>query len=211
MYGPLVARPRTSSAFRLELRSLVRARVFSKRNQRGQGLVEFALILPIMVSLVGVSIDIARLYFAWIDVESATRHAAQWIATDPGYETTGGYYDDSDSANYCGQPGVATGFPCTEAPGTDAKTVLDRELKFAFTKVTDVPTCATVTVPTVYAVIQESPSTLNADGGSAAYPVATAKVITCLPFRSFFSYPLLTHDGVWPIAIERTFTIVVGR
>jgi Flp pilus assembly protein TadG len=191
--------------------SPLRARASTKRDQRGQGLVEFALILPIMVAFLGISIDIARLYFVWIDVESATRHAAQWIATDPGYTTTGGYYDQLDTANYCGQPGLAAGFPCTDPPGTDAKTVLDREVKVTFTKVTTAPTCATVTVPTVYAVIQNSPSIADSDGGSGAYPVATAKVIACLPFHSFFSYPILTQNGAWHIAIERTFTVVVGR
>lgn len=191
--------------------SPLRTRHSSKHHQRGQGLVEFALILPIMVAMLGISIDIARLYFVWIDVESATRHAAQWIATDPGYTTTGGYYDQSDAANYCGLPGAAAGFPCTDAPGTDAKTVLDREVKVVFTKVTTAPTCATVSAPTVYAVIQDSPSVSDADGASAGYPVATAKVIACLPFRSFFSYPLLTQNGAWHIAIERTFSVQVGR
>jgi Flp pilus assembly protein TadG len=191
--------------------SLLRARAGSKQKQRGQGLVEFALILPIMVAFVGIAIDIARLYFVWIDVESATRHAAQWVAEDPAYATTGGYYEILDTTNYCGQPGVATGFPCSGPPGTDAKTVLDREVKVTFTKVTTPPTCATVSVPTVYAVIQDSPSVLDSDGASVAYPIATAKVVACLPFRSFFSYPVLTQNGAWHIAIERTFTVVVGR
>lgn len=183
----------------------------SRRSERGQGLAEFALILPVFVTLVGVSIDIARLYFNWIDLESATRHAAQWVATDPAYSTTGGYYDASDTANYCGTPGVATGFPCAGPPGTDAKTVLDRETGTTFTKVTAVPTCGTVSVPTVYAVIQDSPSTSSSDGGSTAYPVATVRVIACLPFRSFFAYPFVTHNGAWQIAIDRTFSVVVGR
>ena len=164
-----------------------------------------------MVAFLGISIDIARLYFVWIDLESATRHAAQWVAEDPAYTTSGGYYDSSDTANYCGQPGAAAGFPCAGPPGTDAKTVLDREVKETFTKVTDAPTCASVSVPTIYAVIQDSPSVLEADGASAGYPMATAKVVACLPFRSFFSYPLLTHDGAWHLAVERTFTVQVGR
>jgi len=165
-----------------------------------------------MVAMVGVSIDIARLYFAWIDLESATRHAAQWVATDPALETTGGYYDSTDTANYCGDVGVSTGFPCTAAPGTDAKTVLDREMKtVTFAKVTTLPACGTVTSPTVYAVIQSTPSTSTSDGGSAANPVATARVVACLTFRTFFSYPLLTHDGAWPISIDRTYSVVVRR
>jgi Flp pilus assembly protein TadG len=178
----------------------------------GQALTEFALILPLMVALLGISIDISRLFSVWTDLESATRHAAQWIAGDPAVATTGGYYDSTDTTNYCGDAGNATGFPCMTPPTTDAKTVVDREMKtVTFTKVYSAPDCSTVTVPTVFAQIHTTPSTAATDGGSAGNPIATADVIVCLPFHSFFSYPLLTHDGAWQIGIERTFTVVVGR
>ena len=48
----------------------------------GQSLVEFALILPILLTLVGTAIDIARVYGAWVALEGATRDAAEQVATD---------------------------------------------------------------------------------------------------------------------------------
>jgi Flp pilus assembly protein TadG len=51
-------------------------------SRRGQSLVEFALILPILLTLVGAAIDIARVYGAWVALEGATRDAAEQVATD---------------------------------------------------------------------------------------------------------------------------------
>ena len=49
--------------------------------KRGQSLVEFALILPILLTMVGAAIDIARLYQGWITLEGAARDAAEYAAT----------------------------------------------------------------------------------------------------------------------------------
>ena len=40
---------------------------------------EFALLLPVLLALVGVTVDFARVYQAWTDLESATRDAAQYL------------------------------------------------------------------------------------------------------------------------------------
>ena len=173
---------------------------------RGQSVVEFALILPVALLIVGAVLDVSRVYFAWIDLESATRHAAEWVAENPGYTTTGGYYDSTDTANYCN----AT-FPCASAPTSDAKIVMDRSVGTSFTKVYTAPTCSSVNVPTVWAAIVSTPSTATSDGGNAAYPVATARVKACYPFRTLFSYPFFTFSGAWHLSVDRTFTIIVGR
>ncbi len=47
----------------------------------GQSLVEFALILPVMLALLGGSIDFARVFRGWIDLQSATRSASEYVAT----------------------------------------------------------------------------------------------------------------------------------
>jgi Flp pilus assembly protein TadG len=52
-----------------------------RRRTAGQSVVEFALILPIMLAFLGASIDVARLYNAWITLEGATRDAAEYAAT----------------------------------------------------------------------------------------------------------------------------------
>jgi Flp pilus assembly protein TadG len=44
--------------------------------------VEFALILPIMLTLFGGAVDFSRVYSAYINVQEATRNAAESIATD---------------------------------------------------------------------------------------------------------------------------------
>jgi Flp pilus assembly protein TadG len=48
----------------------------------GQSLVEFALILPIMLTLFGAAVDLSRMYSSWIKLQSATRAAAEYTATN---------------------------------------------------------------------------------------------------------------------------------
>ncbi|HEY5486533.1 MAG TPA: TadE/TadG family type IV pilus assembly protein [Candidatus Limnocylindrales bacterium] len=59
-----------------------RTAVRSRRKGAGQALVEFALILPIMLTLFGAAVDFARVYSAYINLQEATRNAAEYIATD---------------------------------------------------------------------------------------------------------------------------------
>jgi Flp pilus assembly protein TadG len=172
---------------------------------RGQSVVEFALILPVALLMIGVTIDVARVYFAWIDLESGARQAAQWLAGDPAHTTTGGYYDSTDTTNYCNNA-----FPCASQPTTDAKLAVDKATSSSFTKVYSLPNCGTATVPTVYGSIT-SLNTSVAAGGSQGYPVATARVRACLPFRTLFAYPFFTSNGVWHLSVDRTFSVIVGR
>jgi Flp pilus assembly protein TadG len=53
-----------------------------RRLEAGQGLAEFALVLPVLLLLVGTAIDFSRLYGKWIDLEAATRDAAEYAATN---------------------------------------------------------------------------------------------------------------------------------
>lgn len=174
------------------------------RRQRGQALTELALIVPVLLTLVGAALDVARVYFTWVNLEAAARDAAQYVATDPGYTTTGGYYDSTDTANYCATPPFST--PCTGPPTTDAKFVLDKEVGRTFTKSSAQTTCSS---PTVWATVVTSTSL--SDGGSTAYPMATTKVTACAPFRTLFAYPWFTQDGNWIVRAERTYKVLVGR
>lgn len=54
-----------------------------RRRTRGQSLVEFALVLPILLLIVAGTLDIARVYLGWINLQSMTRIGANYAATNP--------------------------------------------------------------------------------------------------------------------------------
>lgn len=173
----------------------------ARRHSRGQALTEFAIIVPVLLTMVGVALDVSRVYITWVNLEAATRDAAQYVASDPAYTTSGGYYDATDTANYC------TTFPCTTVPSSDAKTVVDKEVSRTFSKSATQTTCST---PTVWAVLA-SPSTDSSTGGSTSYPMASVTVTACVPFRTLFSYPFFTQSGNWIVRTSATYKILVGR
>jgi Flp pilus assembly protein TadG len=172
----------------------------ARRGSRGQSLAEFALVLPVMLALLGMGVDFARLFFAWIDLEAATRDAAQYVASDPAYGKTGGYFDSSDTTNYCST------YPCSSAPSSDAKTVLDAATGKTFTKSSSQTDCST---PKVWALLA-SPDTTSASGGNTKNPVSSAHITACFPFRMFVSYPWLKNSS-WIVRTDRTVTTIVGR
>ena len=50
---------------------------------RGQAMVEFALILPILALLLVMTIDLGRVFFGWVGLQNATRIAANAAASNP--------------------------------------------------------------------------------------------------------------------------------
>ena len=189
--------------------------VGTSRRSHGQSLTEFALILPVMLALMGIAIDTARVYFAWLNLESATRDAAQYVANDPGlasggtWLTGGGYYDPNDTSiptNYCG----ASWTTCTTPPTRDAKGVLENETGRTFTTTQSGGVASCTTSPSVWAVLN-SPVTTSSLGGGASFPVATVRVTACVPFRTLFPYPLISNNGTWTVRADRSFSTIVGR
>jgi Flp pilus assembly protein TadG len=55
----------------------------TKRNSRGQSLVETALILPIIVLLLLLGIDLGRVFFTSIDLRNAAHEATMLGGTEP--------------------------------------------------------------------------------------------------------------------------------
>lgn len=49
-------------------------------DHRGQGMVEFALILPLLALLMVMALDFGRVFFGWVALENATRIAADYAA-----------------------------------------------------------------------------------------------------------------------------------
>ena len=68
----------------------------SRRRSRGQGLVEFTILLPLLLILLAVSIDFGRLFTGWVGLNNATRIAANYgaaVPNPPGGWGIGSEYD----------------------------------------------------------------------------------------------------------------------
>ncbi len=55
------------------------------RGHRGQGMVEFALILPLVVLLLVMAIDFGRVFFGWVALHNAVRIGADFAANNREY------------------------------------------------------------------------------------------------------------------------------
>lgn len=95
------------------------------KKSRGQSLVEFAIVLPILLLLTLVALDFGRVYLGWINLQSMSRIAANLAANNPTAWQGGGdaivkakYQNQirSDAlATNCALPTVA-GVPTAPAP-----------------------------------------------------------------------------------------------
>jgi PKD repeat protein len=54
-----------------------------RRTSRGQSMAEFALILPVLLMLLLIGIDFARVYLGWVNLQNMTRIAASFAANNP--------------------------------------------------------------------------------------------------------------------------------
>ena len=150
--------------------------------KRGQSLVEFALILPILLTMVGAAIDLARLYQGWITLEGATRDAAEYAATKDATSTAA--LTDAKRI-ICTQTATVPGFASPAGQPTNC------------------------TSPAV-SVASFNVST-TATGASSSYPIATVTVTATLPFRTFFGYPLFTQGGAWTLTSTQSYSIIQNR
>jgi Flp pilus assembly protein TadG len=53
------------------------------RRERGQGLVEFAIVLPILLIILSGVLDLGRLWYAYVAVTDAAAEGATYAAIDP--------------------------------------------------------------------------------------------------------------------------------
>lgn len=154
---------------------------------RGQSVAEFALLLPVMLAFLGLTIDFARVFQAWITLESATRDAAEYAATNG----TG----SSDALT------KAKKVVCLQAqniPGFQRSTL---------TSPNDIEQCLSPTV----SVVSWGTTTSGASGASPTYPIATVTIRATVPFTPLFAYPFLTQNGTWTVTSQQTFSIAQGR
>jgi Flp pilus assembly protein TadG len=168
-------------------------RAAQRRKSAGQSVAEFALILPVALAILGASIDFSRLYNSWVNLEAATRDAAEYVATC----VNGGSNGGSTSG--------ALLFRCDGLGSTT--TALTQAKRVVCTELGKVATCTdpAVTVPTY----TQDPTT--AAGGSVNTPVTTVSVRSSQVFRTIFPYPLFTNNGQLTIVSQRQYKIVQGK
>lgn len=159
-----------------------------RRRARGQAVVELAIVAPVLLGIVGLALDVARVYQRWLVLEAATRDAAQYIATNT----------DSLRVDWTG----------TDA-NTKATQILAAETGVAFTVNPSQTTCSATSGKVTSTV--STPVTTTAEGGSSSNPIQTVRVQACLGFQTLFSYPFVTQGGVWIVSSTRTYSTAVGR
>jgi len=149
----------------------------------GQSLVEFALILPILLTLTGAAIDLSRVYGAWVALEGATRDAAEQVATDTTITTLSAAQARARTI-VCSQLVNTPGFAAP--PGNPTS-------------------CTSPTLTVTWA----SNSTVSP--GTTRNPQVTVTVASALPFRTLFAYPLFTQNGAWNLGSNQSYSILQGR
>jgi Flp pilus assembly protein TadG len=142
-----------------------------------------ALILPFLLAFAGGATDMARAYQAWLTIESATRNAAEFVATN-----------SADSATAL----------------TDARHVVCQESQHApgFTKGSPPNAIINCTQPAV--TVPSFAISTTQTGASTANPIATAHVRVTLQFTTLFPYPFLPHGG-WTLNSDSTYAVVRNR
>lgn len=87
-------------------------RIRAKRSKRGQGMVEFALVLPLLALLLLLAIDFGRVFFGWVGLQNAARIGASYAAMYP--EAWGTPGDASKKSQYLANiQADAAGINCT--------------------------------------------------------------------------------------------------
>jgi Flp pilus assembly protein TadG len=156
-----------------------------RRRSRGQSVTEFALLLPVLLAFLGLTIDFARVYQAWITLESATRDAAEYAATAA---TSASDATTKAKKTVCLQ--------ATNVPGFT---------RSGLASPNDVEQCTAPTVTTTFTLSTTAP------GANSVYPLGTATVQTSLPFNTLIAWPFFTTNGVWTISSSATFSVIQGR
>jgi PKD repeat protein len=61
----------------------VPSRRVNKRNSSGQSLVEFAIVVPVLLSVLLMAVDFGRVYLGWVDLTNVARIGANFAAANP--------------------------------------------------------------------------------------------------------------------------------
>ncbi len=144
--------------------------VEAKSGKRGQGLIEFALIIPLVLLLAVNAVNFGGFLFAWITVANAARDGAQYMAM---------------SSASPGQPSPATQAQITALVTADVTSLMNR----SSIQVAVCSNPATAQAPTVCALSDpETGYTLGAVDVTYTYQ----------PFIPLFSFPKLGISATLP-------------
>jgi Flp pilus assembly protein TadG len=143
----------------------IRHSTTERRRSRGQAVVEFAILLPVLLGLAGASSDFARIYQRDISLSAAARDAAEFVASNRSQTIT--------AAN----------------AGQAAADVINAQLGAGTFTAVSTLTCD---APQVQVTYSSSPT---ATGATNKYPLGTAVVTACVPFQTLFRYPFVPSQG----------------
>jgi Flp pilus assembly protein TadG len=194
----------------------------ARRSIRGQSLVEFALIVPILLVMFIAIADFGRIFAAIIALEASTRNAAeaaanQYLAQPPGPTALQLAAPAGDSAYYNALHTNAAGVVCAELrglPGTNydsaTQTCPDMPVVMVCVHDSQDPSCGTLASPgnptAPAGCTSFSPSPDNGQGSLSHPRPRWVEVRTCYRFDPILQIPLFSLGGFW---LQRTneFTI----
>jgi Flp pilus assembly protein TadG len=111
-----------------------------KTKQQGQGLVEFALVLPIFLALMAGILDGCRLLFTYNELQEAARVGARWGAVEVGRDS----WNNSTDPGNSGSNLQATGYPTNSIVGQVSTKLVAVDGSHTFVSITT-PTCPKAT------------------------------------------------------------------
>lgn len=153
------------------------ARPARRGRVRGQSMAEMALIMPVMLALTLGSVDLARVYQAWVSLQSATRNAAEYAASNTLSPTAASTAARRVAClEMAGVPGYVAGATPESCHGP-------------------------IVTLTSFTVEDSNVAT------SIGSPVVTARVESALEFRTLFPYPFITNDGAWTLTVRETYSV----
>ncbi len=187
---------------------------------RGQSMVEFALVVPILMVLLIVIADFGRFFGAMITVEAATRNAAEATANRYLAAPPGPLQDPApagDPSYYNPLHGYAAGVVCAELRGLpntnyDAATNTCPDMPAVAVCIHDAqdPGCGALASPgglgAPAACSGLTPAPNNSQGSSPGSRARWVEVRTCYHFTAILNLPLFSLGDFW---LQRTnnFTI----
>ena len=110
----------------------------SDRGERGQGLVELSLLLPILLVVAMGAVDLGRVYFAYVAVVNAAREGAFYASLNPGADAAAvqGVVDAETAGQLEGGARVV-GLSADRSPGAELRVTVQHDFQALTTAILD--------------------------------------------------------------------------